>query len=113
MDPYQISQGLKPSRVIAGEILEFDGSFDLPKVSAISNWVVAVGLMRQGKLDQAIPYAQQAAELDPSSIQAREVLSTAYAAKHRNDDAEREYQAALKEQKKYIFAPPADPLATH
>ena len=76
--------------------------------------------MRQGKLDQAIPYAQQAAELDPSSIQAREVLSTAYAAKHRNDDAEREYQAALKEyeslsaeQKKYIFAPPADPLATH
>jgi 4-amino-4-deoxy-L-arabinose transferase-like glycosyltransferase len=120
MDPYQIFQGLEPSRVIAGEILEFDGSFDLPKVSAISNWVVAVGLMRQGKLDQAIPYAQQAAELDPSSIKAREVLSTAYAAKHRNGDAEREYHAALQEyqslsaeEKKYVFSPPADPLARH
>ena len=86
---------MEPSRVIAGEIIEFDGSFDLPKVSAISDWVYATGLLRRGKLDEAIAAAQQATQLDPSSIYARETLYTAYAVAHKFDDAEREYHAAL------------------
>ncbi len=120
MNPYQAFPSVKPSRVIAGEILEFDGSFDIPKVSAISDWVVAQGLMRQGKFDDAIVHAQAAIERDPSSIYAHEMLSSAYAAKHQNDAAEREYQAALEEfqsltadQKKYVFFPPEDPLGKH
>ena len=118
--PYHSLETREPSRVIAGEILEFDGSFDLPKVSAISHWVVAIGLLRRGKLDEAIAEAQQATQLDPSSIYAREALYTAYAAAHKFDDAEREYHAALAiyeglsaEDQKAIFTPPADPLARH
>lgn len=118
MNPYRVFPSLKPSRVIAGEILEFDGSFDVPKVSSISDWVVVTGLMRQGKLDRAIAEAQQATQLDPSSIYAHEALYTADAAAHKFDDAEREYHTALTcyealsaDQKKYIFVPPTDPLA--
>ncbi|MGH9559847.1 MAG: tetratricopeptide repeat protein, partial [Terracidiphilus sp.] len=118
--PYHSLQTHEPSRVIAGEILEFDGSFDLPKVSAISEWVYATGLLRHGKLDQAIAEAQRATQLDPSSIYARETLYTAYAIAHKFDDAEREYHAALAiyqglsaDDKKAVFAPPVDPLAKH
>ena len=118
--PYHSLQIVEPSRVIAGEIIEFDGSFDLPKVSAISDWVYATGLLRRGKLDEAIAAAQQATQLDPSSIYARETLYTAYAVAHKFDDAEREYHAALAiyqglnaDEKKAVFAPPTDPLAKH
>lgn len=117
MNPYQGFQSLQPSRVIAGEILEFDGSFDIPRVSAISDAVVAVWLMRQGKLDQAIAQAQRAIEVDPSSTYAHQMLYTIYVAAHKSDDAEREYQAAHEEyrplndeEKKYFFAPPISPL---
>jgi Dolichyl-phosphate-mannose-protein mannosyltransferase len=120
MNPYQVFAGVKPSRVIAGEILEFDGNFDISKVSAMSDWVVARGLVRQGKLDQAIALAQAATVRDPSSIYAHEILSSSYAASHQNDGAEREYQAALKElqslsaeQQTFVFFPPSDPLAKH
>jgi hypothetical protein len=118
LNPYQIFPGMEPSRVIAGEILEFDGSFDIPKVSAISEWMVAEGLMRQGKVDDAISHAQKATALDPSSIYAHEMLSYAYAAHRDSSAAEHEYQTELQlfqalssEQQKYIFMPPQDPLA--
>jgi 4-amino-4-deoxy-L-arabinose transferase-like glycosyltransferase len=119
LNPYQTFEGLNPSRVIAGEILEFDGSFDIPKPSAISEWVVAVGLLRHRKADLALPHAERAAALDPNSLIAREVLSAVYAANHQNDAAEREYQTALQlyqqvpsDYKSFAF-PPTDPLAQH
>ena len=120
MNPYQAFPGVQPSRVIAGEILEFQGGFDIPRVSAISNWMGAVTLMRQGKMDAALTRAKAAAELDPASLMASEVLYSAYAANHQFDLAEREYHRALQifgslnaEQQKYVIQPPADPLAKH
>ncbi len=118
LNPYQIFMEMQPSRVIAGEILEFDGSFDIPKVSAISEWVVAQGLLDRGKVDDAMSHAQKATALDPSSIYAHETLSFAYAAHRDSGSAEHEYQTELHlfqalspEQQKYIFMPPMDPLA--
>lgn len=115
MNPYQNFWGLQPSQVIAGEILEFDGGFDIPRVSALSESVVAIWLMRQGKLDEAIAQAQHAIEVDPSSIYAHQMLYLIYAAAHKSDDAEREYETEHKEyrplsdeEKKFFFAPPID-----
>jgi tetratricopeptide (TPR) repeat protein len=119
LNPYQTFEGLNPSRVIAGEILEFDGSFNIPKPSAISEWVVAVGLLRHRKADLALPHAERAVALDPNSLNAHEVLSSAYAAGHQNDDAEHEYQVALQLYQqvppdyKSLAFPPTDPLASH
>ena len=42
MNPYQQFVNLRPSNVIAGGILEYDGSFDIPRVAAISEWVYAI-----------------------------------------------------------------------
>ncbi len=95
LNPYQQFVGLKPSQAIEGEILEFDGSFDIPRIAAASEWVIARSLLRQHKADQAIPYAEKATALDANSVDAHEILSVAYAAQHENDAAEREYQIAL------------------
>ncbi len=119
MNPYQQFNGLQPSRVVAGEILEYDGSFDVPRIAAVSEWVVATGLLRQRKVDQAQPHAEKAVALDPSSIFAHEVLMSVYAAQHKNDAAEREFQVALKLYRavdpgyKDLVTEPADPLAHH
>jgi hypothetical protein len=119
LNPYQTFLGTKPSRVIAGEILEFDGSFDIPKVSAISEWVVAVGLLRHHKADQALPHAESAVALDPDSLDAHEVLTAVYAANGQNEAAEREYQTAQRLYQQFpadyknLAYPPSDPLAKH
>ena len=86
---------LEPSQAIEGEILEFDGSFDIPKIAAVSEWVVAQGLLRQHKADEAIQHAQKATALDPSSIMAHEILMDCYSAEHQDAAAESEYQIAL------------------
>lgn len=95
LNPYQQFVGLQPSQAIEGEILEFDGSFDIPRIAAVSEWVVAQGLLRQHKADQAIPHAEKATALDPNSLIAHEILADVYASQHENDAAEREYQIAL------------------
>jgi 4-amino-4-deoxy-L-arabinose transferase-like glycosyltransferase len=119
LNPYDQFTHLAPSRVIAGEILEFDGSYDVPKIAAVSEWVVALGLLRQKKLDQAVVYAEQATALDPSSLDAHEILMAIYAAQHQNDAAEREYQTALNlyhgvdPAYRNLVGEPRDPLAKH
>ena len=95
LNPYQQFVGMKPARVIDGEILEFDGSFDIPKIAAFGEWVIAEDLLQAGKPDQAIPHAEKATALYPDSVIAHEVLTAVYAANHENDAAEREYQIAL------------------
>jgi tetratricopeptide (TPR) repeat protein len=119
LNPYDQFFRMRPSHVIAGEILEYDGSFDIPKAAALSEEGDAQILARMGKADDAIPFAEKAVALDPTAIDPHEVLAEIYAAKHQNDQAESEYQAALH---LYQALPPAlddyvdkpeDPLAKH
>ena len=95
LNPYQQFVGMEPTRVIEGEILEFDGSFDIPKIAAFSEWVVAEDLLQAGKPAEALPHAQNAVALDPNAVVAHEVLTAAYAANHQDDDAEQEYRTWL------------------
>lgn len=117
MNPYLQFVSLQPSHVIAGGILEYDGSFDIPQVSSISEWVYAVSLLHQRKADLAISHAEKAVALDPNSLDAHEVLSQAYGANRQNDAAEREYQVALQLYQQFpadyksLAFPPTDPLA--
>jgi 4-amino-4-deoxy-L-arabinose transferase-like glycosyltransferase len=119
LNPFDQFSKLQPSRAIAGEILEFDGSFDVPMITAESEYVIAQDLLQTGKPGQALPFAEKAVALDPNSLNAHEVLSAVYAAQHQNDAAEREYQLAehLFQQVPPGFAnimfPPQDPLAQH
>jgi 4-amino-4-deoxy-L-arabinose transferase-like glycosyltransferase len=119
LNPYDQFFRMRPSHVIAGEILEYDGSFDVPKAAALSELGNAEILDRMGKADDAIPFAEKAVALDPTAIDPHELLADIYAAKHENDQAESEYQAWVR---LYAALPPAldvfedkpeDPLAKH
>jgi Dolichyl-phosphate-mannose-protein mannosyltransferase len=119
LNPYEQFFQMRPSHVIADEILEYDGSFDVPKAAALSELGDAEILQRMGKADDAIPHAEKAVALDPASIDPHELLAQLYAAKHENDQAESEYQTWVR---LYAALPPAldvyedkpeDPLAKH
>jgi 4-amino-4-deoxy-L-arabinose transferase-like glycosyltransferase len=94
MNPYRTLARLRPSRVIAGDILEYDGTFAVKPVAAVSEWIVAETLLRQGKTAEAVSHAEQAVALDPESVDAHETLSRAYTASHQDDAAMREYLTA-------------------
>lgn len=93
--PYAQFAKLHPVRVIAGEIVEFDGTFDVPRVAAVSHFIRANALMRHGNTAEAVKEAEAAVTLDPDSLDVREVLIAAYAANHQKDDAMREYGTAM------------------
>jgi hypothetical protein len=94
MSPYRGFAKLRPSQVIAGEILEYDGTFTVRPVAAVSEVIVAGTLMRQGNTSEAVSHAEKAVALDPESLYAHETLSKAYTANHQDDAATREYLAA-------------------
>jgi hypothetical protein len=94
MYPYRTFAKLRPSRVIEGEILEYDGKFEVRPIAAISEFIVADTLLRQGKTAEAVSHAEEAVTLDPESLDAHEMLSKAYTANHQEDAAMREYQTA-------------------
>lgn len=94
VNPYDSFTRIQPSRVIAGEILEFDGGFDVKPIAALSESVVAQQLLQQGKATDSLLHAQQAVILDPSLLIVRETLSAVYEANHLNNAAMLEYQQA-------------------
>jgi hypothetical protein len=94
MNPYRTFAKLRPSRVIEGEILEYDGNFAVRPIAAVSEFIVAETLLRQGKTAEAVSHAEEAVAMDPESLAAHETLSNAYAANHQEDAAMREYQTA-------------------
>ncbi|MBV8630412.1 MAG: glycosyltransferase family 39 protein [Silvibacterium sp.] len=94
MNPYEPFVPMQPAHVVAGEILEYDGPFPVTKVAAASENIVALTLLNQHNIDQAVIHAEKAVALDPGSLAAHETLATAYAAHHQPDDALREYHTA-------------------
>lgn len=117
MSPYLDLSGKEPSRVIAGEILEYDGNLMVKRIAATSEFAIANTLLRSGKADQAIAHAERAVALDPGFLYVHEMLSHAYAANRQPDAAMREYQTAEQLYKAVdpAFAqdvqPPVNPLA--
>ncbi len=118
MNPYQQFVGLHPSHVIAGGVLQFDGSFPVNRVASVSRFMASYGLLRQGKVDEAVKQAQASVALDPDSLYAHEALATAFAAQHHSEQATHEYQTAVRLYKtkdpeftRNNVEPPEDPLA--
>ena len=119
LNPYRELAVLNPDRVIAGEILEYDGGVYAPSVSALSHTIAAMQELdpRAGATPDALTEAQAAVALDPNSLLANEALSYAYAANKQPDGARHAYQTAVRlfntvrpEFKDSEF-PPQDPLA--
>lgn len=95
MNPYHQFVNLRPTAIIADEILEYDGSFSMPEVAGVSHFGAANALMRQKKFDVALEECKRAAELDPQLIYPHEMLSALYAQRKQLNEAASEYQEAL------------------
>jgi hypothetical protein len=119
MNPYRQFANLHPTAVLAGEILEYDGTFQIPAIAGVSHFAAANGLMRQKQFDAALQESKEAARLDPNFLAPHEILSAIYAQRKQMDDAENEYRTAM-----HIYQtvhpdyqayndPPVDPIGKH
>ena len=95
MSPFYQFSKMQPAHVIAGEIMEYDGNFDVKRIAAASHFVMSETMLGKDKLNDALTNAQEAVALDPDSIYAQEALADAYAANKQPDSAMQAYQGAL------------------
>jgi 4-amino-4-deoxy-L-arabinose transferase-like glycosyltransferase len=95
LNPYSQFVHLRPSTVLQGEILQYDGSFQVTQASALSHFAVAGHLQDQKQLDAALVEYKLAEQLDPNAILTHEMLASLYAQMKQPDDAMREYQTAM------------------
>ena len=96
MNPYAQFATVRPSEVVQGEVIVFDGTFNVRRISALSHYVVANNLLRQGRPDLAFKEANASIALDPDFRFAHELLAQLYAAHGRPDEALRQYQIAVR-----------------
>ena len=118
MSPYVQFVSLHPAHIIADEILEYDGTFSIPRVASVGHGEAALSVLQnKGNPADALANAREAVRLDPDSLAAHDILIYALAANGLKDDAMREYKVA-----KHIFDtvhpefqidefPPDDPSA--
>lgn len=93
LNPY--AEFRRSDTVLAGEILVFNGTFNVRTISGLSHYVLANKALRAGQPDRALPEAQQAAALAPDLLVVHEMLAALYAGLHKPEDAEREYRTAV------------------
>lgn len=96
MNTYEQFAHLRPSDVLQGEILIFDGSFRIPRAAAFSHFIVAQGLASSGQVDQAVLEAKAAESLDPDLRATHELLASLYYKENQTDLAHAEYNAAVR-----------------
>ena len=95
MNPYEQFVKLRPAAVLKGEILVFNGSYSVTKISALSHFAMAVQFQREDHPDQALAEAKTSEALNPVFRFTHQMLASLYAKKKDREDALREYQAAL------------------
>ncbi|HTC62362.1 MAG TPA: phospholipid carrier-dependent glycosyltransferase [Candidatus Saccharimonadales bacterium] len=66
INPYLPFQGVRPTALIADSILVYDGKVDLSEVSALTHENVALQLLNDNKLDQALAEADIAVSVAPN-----------------------------------------------
>lgn len=92
--PFREFIGIRPTRVIASEILEYDGTFDVKPLAALNAMITAEALLRRGRTQDAVQQAEQSVALDPGWLYGHEMLTAAYAANRQRDRAVSEYAIA-------------------
>lgn len=95
LNPYWSFKDRTPDAVLDGSILVFNGTYDVPRISAMSHLVIAGNALRGGHPERALPEAQQAEALAPELLMSHEMLSSLYAQNHQPAEAQREYEQAL------------------
>jgi 4-amino-4-deoxy-L-arabinose transferase-like glycosyltransferase len=95
LNPFDAFRNIPPAESIDHAVFVYRGHFDMRKAAALSRVELASGAAWHGDGARALPLAQEAVALDPSSIMAHQTLGWALAGVGRKDEARREWQQAL------------------
>lgn len=95
-NPYYSFIGEKPDDVLWGDILVYNRSFTVPRISAVSHLSLARTALSAAHPDVALAEAQQAEALAPELIGTHEALAELYARNNQAAEASREYEAAMR-----------------
>jgi len=94
VNPYSSFQRTPPSALIADSILVYDGKVDLSQVSALTHEDLAMRLMNEKKLDEALAEAAAAVEVAPNRPIAHVTRSAVLSAMGRREEALEEMSKA-------------------
>lgn len=117
VNPYAPLVPVKPDDEIQGEILVYNGSYSLPRATALSRLAASRQAAASGHPDLALAEAQQAEALAPELINPHEALIALYAANHQQAEAQGEYATAMHLYNTVygaysnLIQPPVDPSA--
>jgi len=95
LNPYEQFKTIKPTGAIQSGIYVFEGHFEIPTAAAIGHRQKAVGLLAQGKLDEALIEVQRAVQLASDAVATNVVLGDVLVALNRKDEARAAYEHAL------------------
>jgi thioredoxin-like negative regulator of GroEL len=74
LNPYATFRDRKPDDAIANIIFVYHGTFNLPLLAAETNASTATALLRQGRLPEALTFAQTATQQAPDSADVNAIL---------------------------------------
>jgi tetratricopeptide (TPR) repeat protein len=95
LNPYVQFHNLRPDAFIADGVFVFHGGFDLPLAAATSHAGIAVKLIQDGKLNEALTEAQNAVAIAPSDVGSQYALGDALMHLKRKDEAKAAFQRAI------------------
>ena len=96
LNPYRDFQRLRPTVVIEHGVFVFDGTFNVPLVSALGHVRRAEHLSRHKQFDEALAEAQAAEALAPDAMQSQMVMGDVLTEMHRSGEARYAYEKALR-----------------
>jgi hypothetical protein len=96
LNPYEQFRTARPVDCLAGSILVYRGTFQVPLASALSRLWEVVSLANQGKFDAALTEAHTAESLAPQSVDVQFVLGRVLKAAGHNEESRRALGNALR-----------------
>lgn len=96
LNPFDNFRRIRPAEAIDHAVFVYRGRFDMHQAAALSRAAIATESLWRRDAASALPEAQAAVALDPSSIMAHQVLGTALTGVGRKDEGRQEWQQALK-----------------
>jgi len=95
LNPYTVFQPLQPAESIDYSVLVYRGTFAVNQAAALNRVQNAYTLLRQGKAEEALAMAREAAALDPEGIDAQSAHGNTAALLGQKDEARKAWMAAL------------------
>lgn len=95
LNPYEQFKNLRPATVIQYGIFVYEGHFQVSLASALSHAQIAQDLLLAGKVQDALPEAEQALKLAPDAAAPNSEMGDVLTALHREPEARAYYEKAL------------------